>query len=32
MSNSTTHAVSREDPELIVWAIKRVLSMRHFTR
>lgn len=26
VSNSTTHLVPREEPELIVWAIKRVLS------
>ena len=26
VSNQTTHAVLREDPELVVWAIKRVFS------
>jgi len=26
VSNHTTHAVPREDPDLIVWAVKRVLS------
>lgn len=26
MSNNTTHAVPREDAELIVWAVRRVLS------
>jgi hypothetical protein len=26
MSNHTTHAVTREDPALIVWAVQRVLS------
>jgi pimeloyl-ACP methyl ester carboxylesterase len=26
VSNSTSHAVPREDPELIAWAVKRVLS------
>lgn len=26
MSNHTTHAVTREDPGLIVWAVRRVLS------
>ena len=26
ISNSTTHAVPREDPDLVVWAVKRVLS------
>lgn len=26
VSNLTTHAVPREDPDLIVWAVKRVLS------
>jgi pimeloyl-ACP methyl ester carboxylesterase len=26
ISNSTTHAVPREDPELIAWAVKRILS------
>jgi hypothetical protein len=26
ISNHTTHAIPREDPELIVWAVKRVLS------
>jgi pimeloyl-ACP methyl ester carboxylesterase len=26
MSNHTTHAVPREDPDLIVWAVRRVLS------
>jgi pimeloyl-ACP methyl ester carboxylesterase len=28
VSNSTTHAVPREDPDLIVWAVKRVLAGR----
>jgi len=27
VSNHTTHAVPREDPELIAWAVKRVLSV-----
>ena len=26
VSNQTTHAIPREDPDLIVWAIKRVLA------
>jgi pimeloyl-ACP methyl ester carboxylesterase len=26
VSNHTTHAVTREDPDLVVWAIQRVLS------
>lgn len=26
VSNHTTHAITREDPDLIVWAVKRVLS------
>jgi pimeloyl-ACP methyl ester carboxylesterase len=26
VSNHSTHAIPREDPELIVWAVKRVLS------
>jgi len=26
VSNHATHAIPREDPDLIVWAIKRVLS------
>jgi pimeloyl-ACP methyl ester carboxylesterase len=26
VSNTSTHAVPREDPELIVWAVKRVLA------
>ncbi len=26
MSNASTHAITREDPDLIVWAVKRVLS------
>jgi hypothetical protein len=26
VSNHTTHALLREDPELVLWAIKRVLS------
>jgi pimeloyl-ACP methyl ester carboxylesterase len=28
VSNHTTHAIPREDPELIVWAVKRVLSAK----
>jgi pimeloyl-ACP methyl ester carboxylesterase len=28
VSNSSTHAVPREDPDLIVWAVKRVLAMK----
>ena len=28
VSNGTTHAIPREDPELIVWAVRRVLSGR----
>ena len=27
VSNSTSHAVPREDPDLIVWAVERVLSV-----
>jgi pimeloyl-ACP methyl ester carboxylesterase len=27
VSNHTTHAVPREDPDLIVWAVQRVLSL-----
>jgi hypothetical protein len=26
VSNTTTHAIPREDPDLIVWAVRRVLS------
>ena len=26
ISNHTTHAVTREDPELIIWSVKRVLA------
>ncbi|HJU64098.1 MAG TPA: alpha/beta hydrolase [Gemmatimonadaceae bacterium] len=26
VSNTTTHAITREDPELVVWAVRRVLA------
>ena len=32
ISNATTHAVPREDPDLIVWAVRRVLSAVPDTR
>ena len=28
ITNHTSHAITKEDPDLIVWAVKRVLSGR----